>query len=268
MENPTSSFWAKAQSAPFLGDGSPYSQTWPELGMTDAASDPGQSTWAPAWSDLMMVLFVLFCVLFVYALNHQQARDAFRTISPAMDSTDSFGDTGQPVYRAEVRAFSSPTMRSLQARIASLLSAFPKDRVCVGQSRSSHVSVRVKNAFLFTPGRSDLASGSSLLLNKMASFLRTYSNDVHVVGHVDQPPEGTNAWQLSAERAGKIVARFVGHYGFSPERFTVQAYGSSDPLVPGREAEDLEANNRLEIRIMAPGIARPGPAWRADGSSI
>jgi chemotaxis protein MotB len=162
-------------------------------------------------------------------------------------------------------------MRSLQTRLASILSPFPENRVFVGSSRSSHVTVLVKNAFLFQPGQSVLTADSSLLLDRLASFLRTYSNDVQVVGHVALGDRGASgdrsAWQLSAERAGKVVAHLVDHYGFSPERFTVQAFGSSAPLVPGREAGDLKTNNRLELRIMAPGITRSEAARQAAGPS-
>ncbi len=261
--------WPQAQTAPLAANRTSLSQPWPELSLADSGSDPGHHKWALAWSDLMMVLFVLFCVLFVYALNHQKTKYEYRTLSPAQESTDRFGDSGRPVYKAKAESFPSPSMKALHTSISEAFAAFPANRVSIGYASSSHVTVRVKNSYLFEPQQSSLVSGSALLLDKMASILRKYSNEVQVVGHVDPEPRsrsGTNAWQLSAERAARIVEHFVSRFGFSPERFTALALGSTDPLLPGREAADLEANNRLEIRIMAPQIYRQGSKRRAGPS--
>lgn len=244
------------QTASCWGDGHQAGPALQEWGLPDM--DEGQTGWALAWSDLMMVLFVLFCVLFVYALNNQQTRVEFQTASYALDSAHGFGDRGSPFYRAKVDQSGSTSMESLYAHIAEAFSALPDDRVSIGYARANHVTVRLQNKALFEPGRSTLAPGSAAILDRMARVLGMVGNDVQVAGHVNTRVEklsrGQNVWQLSAERAGNVVGYFVRQHGFSPERFVVQAFGNTAPLVPGLNTRNQAANNRVEIRVMAPRL--------------
>ncbi|MBU1249392.1 MAG: flagellar motor protein MotB [Proteobacteria bacterium] len=48
----------------------------------------GTTSWAVPWSDLMMVMFVLFVVLYVYASTHQEVRFIFTDRTPPRRRTD------------------------------------------------------------------------------------------------------------------------------------------------------------------------------------
>jgi len=256
MANQINSSRHSIQTASCWGDPHQASPTLQEWDLPDM--DEGQAGWAMAWSDLMMVLFVLFCVLFVYALNNQQTRYAYRTASFGLDSAHRFGERGSPFYRAKVDQSGATSMESLYAHIAEAFSALPNDHVSIGYSRANHVTVRMQNKVLFEPGQSSLAPGSGEILDRMARVLGMVSNDVQVAGHVNTRVEklsrGKNVWQLSAERAGNVVGYFVRQHGFSPERFVVQAFGNTEPLVPSLNAQNQSANNRVEIRVMAPNL--------------
>ena len=115
MTSQINSPWHSMQGPNCWGDQFQGSSALQDFGLSDPGGEPASNTWALAWSDLMMVLFVLFCVLFVYALNHQQTR--YETTSFSLDSTQSFGDKGEPAYRARVSPPLSTSMQSLQAQI-------------------------------------------------------------------------------------------------------------------------------------------------------
>ena len=252
--------WHSMQGAAGWGGQASTGDVFPDWGISDPGGDQAQNTWALAWSDLMMVLFVLFCVLFVYALNHQKTRHEYQKVSSSQESRHRFGDRGAPTYRARADKPLTTSMQSLYAHVAEIFSSLPKDHYSIGYSSSNHVTVRVKNKVLFEPGQSSLKSGHRSLLDTMSAILGMVGNEVQVVGHVDPGAEqlvhGHNMWQLSAERAGHVVSYFVEEHGFSPERFSVQAFGNTDPRVPGLTSADREMNNRVEIRIMAPRLGQ------------
>lgn len=252
--------WHSMQGAAGWGGQASTGDVFPDWGISDPGGDQAQNTWALAWSDLMMVLFVLFCVLFVYALNHQKTRHEYQRVAFAQESTHRFGDRGRPTYRARAEKIPSTSLQSIYAHVADAFSSLPGDHYSIGYSNVNHVTVRVKNKVLFEPGQSTLKSGHRALLDRMAAILGMVGNEVQVVGHVDPGAEqlvhGHNMWQLSAERAGHVVGYFVEEHGFSPERFSVQAFGDTEPLVPGLNARDKDINNRVEIRILVPRLGQ------------
>ena len=258
MTSQINSPWHSMQGPACWGDQPQGSPALQDFGLLDPGGEPAPNTWALAWSDLMMVLFVLFCVLFVYALNHQKTKVEYQKVSFAQPSTQRFGDRGTPTFRDTVGQSRSTSMQSLYARIAEVFSTLPKDQFSIGYSSSNHVTVRLKNKVLFEPGQSRLKPGHEPFLDRMASILGMVGNEVQVVGHVDPGPDrlsgSANVWQISAERAGSVVGYFVEEHGFGPERFSVQAFGNTEPLVPGLRARDREVNNRVEIRVMAPEL--------------
>ncbi|MFO7816539.1 MAG: OmpA family protein [Desulfovibrionales bacterium] len=221
---------------------------------------PVQAKWVLPWSDLMMVLFVLFCVLFVYSLNNPQILHKYHEIFYSRDSGHTFGEKGKSIYMAD---FSDPvpssSMRALYARINRTFSSFSEERVDIGYTQSSHVTLRIKNKHLFASGKSQLLPESSEILEKLSTVLSMVKNDVQVVGHVDPELDNlvqtSNKWRLSAERAGMVVEYFTDRQGFKPGRFTVLALANTGPITPGKGKRAREINNRIEIRVMAPPIA-------------
>ncbi len=226
--------------------------------VSEWSGNNGQSNWVFAWSDLMMVLFVLFSVLFVYTLNHPQIKHVFHEIAYEGEVKNSFGEEGQTAYRvAGGKTISDPRIRSIYHRVSKVFSSFSRESISIGYTQASHVTMRLKNKKLFRPGKSELVPQAQPLLKKVSSVLEMISNEVQIVGHVAPQMESvsdtSSMWGLSAERSGKVAEYFIEN-GFRAERFKILAVANTEPLVPADGDHSKQINNRLEIRIMAPSF--------------
>jgi outer membrane protein OmpA-like peptidoglycan-associated protein len=85
---------------------------------------------------------------------------------------------------------------------------------------------------------------------------------IEIRGHAaDNEP---NTWNLSAERAAAVRQALI-EAGVSEERLTLQAFGATQPIAPGRTADDRERNRRVEFHIE--GIPEEEPVVSSDQGS-
>jgi chemotaxis protein MotB len=148
-------------------------------------------------------------------------------------------------------------------RIKDLL--FPDEVLPEGMARSTlHENLRIlarpeglalvlSDGLLFESGGSTLSEGSRKLLAEFARFLAVTSMPVNVSGYTDNVRGTTkDNYTLSAERAMAVLAFFL-QTGFSPERFSVSAYGENFPLADNGSPEGRAQNRRVEILLKTTG---------------
>lgn len=211
-------------------------------------SGPGQSLgggslsdWAVPWSDMMMILCVLFVVLFVYASTHRNVTVLFRpgqtvAASPEADPADALlvrlGDRGV-LLRA-------PDGREV---------LFRSDAVGVSVLREPDGVIRVtlRGETFFQPGKSGLSSDGLKYLGEVSSILR-----VHVVGHADESEgPGAAGFELSVRRAASVARYFLDGSGLDPKRLLVSGQGAFRPETPAGMPGSAERNRRVEILLLS-----------------
>jgi len=93
-------------------------------------------------------------------------------------------------------------------------------------------------------------AGRENLLN-LAEILNKYEDTVILIeGHTDATGTDEHNNQLSARRAEKVSALLEGAH-VSTDRFTIMAYGESQPIADNETAAGRQANRRVDIAIMA-----------------
>lgn len=217
------------------------------------SSVPGQmpgggsfSDWAVPWSDMMMILCVLFVVLFVYASTHKSVTVLFRpgeTVRAANpgDSTDALlvrmGDRGVLLRTPDGREV-----------------LFRSDAVGVSVIREPDGVVRVtlRGDTFFQPGKSDLSAEGQKYLSEVASLLKVHGGLVHVVGHADESEaHGAAGFDLSVRRAASVAKHFLDRGGLDPKRLLVSGQGAYRPESPAGMAGSAERNRRVEILLLS-----------------
>ena len=195
--------------------------------------------WSVPWSDVMMVMFVLFVVLYSYQQAERNVREAFRELAVEPDG-------GRDVLRDSRALIRDADLQDID--------------VVLQNDRS--VKVVMHGAAYFDLGSADLRPEALRFLADLAEVLRHNAYEVRVVGHTDNFPihsarYPTN-WELSAKRATRVARHLIDQGRLAPGRFTVVGHSMYQPAVFNSSLDNKALNRRVEIIITRE--IYPGPS--------
>lgn len=213
---------------------------------------PGANTdWAVPWSDLMMVMFVLFVVLYVYASTHQDVTFIFTDRDAPAHARHSSNALDGVIARMNDRMSGQlngsqglPGLANKEVFYKSKLSGVSVVR------EPSGVRVVLRGPDFFEQGKTELAPGGVSYLMEIAEILRLTQGEVQVIGFSDATePSGVEGFTFSARRASSIAAYFIEQTQISGGRFSITGRGAYAPEVPSTTTNPDEINRRVEIVI-------------------
>jgi chemotaxis protein MotB len=202
--------------------------------------------WSVPWSDLMMVLFILFVVLYCYEATERTVHEAFRE------------DPLFPEHTA-----STPLLREPSFEPAPAGSVFEQSRDWVQKAQLEDVDVvlqsdqtvrvNVHGPTYFDLGKAELRPETRRFLRGLAAILAANPYEIHVVGHTDTFPIHSERfptnWELSAARAARVARYLIEQGRLEPGRFTLMGHSMYRPAVPNSSLENKALNRRVEIII-------------------
>ena len=107
---------------------------------------------------------------------------------------------------------------------------------------------------LFATGKSVLMPAAADTIDKLAAFLKKYSNrTVLIEGHTDSVGGETYNLGLSHSRADAVKAALVAK-GVSEDRIKTKGYGESQPVASNATSGGRQLNRRVEIVISDEGV--------------
>jgi len=223
--------------------------------------DSDTNHWSVPWSDLMMVMFVLFAALLTaQALERQVPEPVVETVTrveiePVPDPVNTSPPSFEPLMRINVFERSQQAVR--EARIENVEIAILDDQ---------SVKVSVQGPMFFELGKADLRNDMRQFLGNLARIIMQTPYQVNVVGHTDDYPINTTEfpsnWELSVTRAARVVRYLIDQGGVEPGRFTVMGRSEFDPLLPNADDQARAQNRRVEI-IITRDISNPD-----DGATL
>jgi chemotaxis protein MotB len=232
----------------------------------DEAVDDGllRANWAVPWSDLMMVMFVLFAALL--------AAQAVRRHAPAppppreIPSKPVPEPSAQPVVeqaRPEAPLAGEALARAADAEPPPRINVYQRSREAVREAKlqdaeivlmdDQSVKVSVQGPMFFAPGKAELRPEVRSFLDRLAQLIGETPWDVHVVGHTDDHPIATpefpSNWELSLLRASRVARHLIQSGGLAPGRFVVSGRGEYAPSAANADPRSRSLNRRVEIII-------------------
>ncbi|VAW77691.1 Flagellar motor rotation protein MotB [hydrothermal vent metagenome] len=227
-----------------------------DFGMQDCREVGAECNWSVPWSDLMMVMFVLFAALVAAQAMREQERVQIEQVTQIeqevikevpLDTPDPQPvPVPQPDFAPLMRinVFESSKQALRQANLANVELVLMKDQ---------SVKVSVQGPMLFEPGLAELRDEVKAFLAALAQVIEQTDFRVNVIGHTDDTPINTERfpsnWELSATRASR-VARFILDQGdIDPARFTVMGRSQYQPTDTNQSIEARAENRRVEIII-------------------
>lgn len=119
---------------------------------------------------------------------------------------------------------------------------------------AQYVQLDLNGSILFDSGRAEIKDDSKLFLQKIASILVKYRNNViEFEGHTDNVPESSAQYadnrELSAERARSVYEYVTSQESFIDANMKIAGYGESRPIASNATAEGRAKNRRVVIKI-------------------
>lgn len=112
----------------------------------------------------------------------------------------------------------------------------------------------------FDPGSDDIASGSSGLVDALATLLKQCpGTPIEVAGHTDSQGTSRNNTTLSEDRA-KAVLVALKERGVDVSTLKAVGYGEDKPIADNGDEEGREANRRIEFTLIGAPATPPAPA--------
>ncbi len=247
--------------------------------------------WAVSYGDMMTVLLALFIVLYAISVVDKTKFDQLRTSlaigfgSPAvsmlqgasgpLDGVESFqiapdftgvstdsgaaSDAATVEMSQEAQDFLAATqeyeqLNDIEKQIQDQLNAQG-----LGASVDYKINDRglvvglVGSDVFFAPDDAALTGTAEMIVDAISAPVRNQSRQISIEGHSNVLPSTQYAtnWELSSDRATKVLRRFVEVGGVGGGQISAVGYGDARPDMAGDSPEALAANRRVDIVIQS-----------------
>ncbi|WP_242847782.1 OmpA/MotB family protein [Fervidicella metallireducens] len=129
-----------------------------------------------------------------------------------------------------------------------------EDKVSIKED-SRGVIIEMQEKILFDSGKSELKKSSLEVINKICELLKQFPNEIIVEGHTDNIPINKgyfrSNWELSADRAVKVVRYMSEVNGLNPKQFKAVGCGEFSPIADNNSPEGRQKNRRVNILIVS-----------------
>ena len=201
--------------------------------------EDGEFLWLVSLSDLMILLFVFFVVLFSFSYKKMSASDLAKMA--AVLNNEDIPKT--PIDELQTKLKTVITDKKLT------------DSVTIEQKDDALI-MHIKDRILFSSAEYALSEEGSALILALGTTLSKVPAPykIGIEGHTDDVPIRTSHiadnWELSSKRAHSILHALT----FSDEvlkRVVIMGYGQMSPIVPNRTpaGEPIETNQQKNRRV-------------------
>ena len=122
------------------------------------------------------------------------------------------------------------------------------------ETQFDRIVIRIREKGSFQSGDANLNKAFLPILDKIRFVLTKTDGMIVVAGHTDDIPINTpryrSNWELSTSRATSVVHQLLADGEMPPERFVLEGYAETQPLITNDTAENRARNRRVEIIVL------------------
>lgn len=207
--------------------------------------------WSVPWSDLMMVMMVMFAVMFLSQRAERNVGDLFKNevqkhpkINPQFKL---------PILQPKIIKKVPISAEEILRLSEKLIEQVNLNDVDVVLTENQAVKVSVRGNLLFDSGKAELKPEATSFLNKLATIISANNYQIEVIGHTDNFPISNPAyptnWELSSARSAQVARYLIQAGSLEPGRFSIIGRASYQPAAPNTTPENKSRNRRVEIII-------------------
>ncbi|XKH58299.1 flagellar motor protein MotB (plasmid) [Citricoccus nitrophenolicus] len=222
--------------------------------------------WAISYLDMMTVLFLTFVVLFsmssIDSAKYEQLKNSLQTgfgqEQTDLDDTTAGVMTESPGDKEVSGAMTSDEkLKAIQADVTQKLEAVGQESAVEFERVGGSLVIRiVSGETLFTIDEATLSDKAVTLLNSITPSILKHDGMITVEGHADyrQPLNYETNWELSSDRAVKVLRYMVEKQDAPVTDVAALGYGSTRPVEGKRDMYDR--NRRVDIVVET--VSDPG----------
>ncbi|MCU7842963.1 MAG: flagellar motor protein MotB [Candidatus Thiodiazotropha sp. (ex Monitilora ramsayi)] len=121
------------------------------------------------------------------------------------------------------------------------------------EREGAKIIIRIQEKGSFPSGRANLNPDFFEVISKITDVFADTPGKIIVAGHTDNIPISTKRfrsnWELSSARAVTVVHAMLSNAALDQNRFLIQGFADSRPLVPNDTRENRALNRRVELII-------------------
>jgi len=129
-----------------------------------------------------------------------------------------------------------------------------EEGLIVVESQYSRIVIRIREKGSFMSGDARLNNDFIPILKKIHDVLLKTDGRIAVAGHTDDVPINTSRyrsnWELSTSRATSVVHELLAPGNMPADRFVLEGYAATKPLVPNDSPSNRSKNRRVEIIVL------------------
>ena len=185
-----------------------------------------------------------------------------QTFSPSPDQPTPFSTMTRQSTVSETAALKIDNLKQYQMAVRNtqrqelnqlLQEEIKLDLVSV-ETINDRITIRINEQASFPSGKANLKFSFIPILAKIRHSLAQTKSDFIVSGHTDNIPVNSSRyrsnWELSAARATSVVHVLLDERELQADRFRIEGYGSTRPLVTNDTANMRAVNRRVEISLV------------------
>lgn len=120
-------------------------------------------------------------------------------------------------------------------------------------TKGFRIIIRINEKGSFASASAKLQSGFEPVMDKITQSVSETEGKVIVAGHTDDIPIKTimyrSNWELSASRAVTVAQYMLEKHEIDPNRFLIEGYADTRPLVKNESPQTRAINRRVEVVI-------------------
>ncbi|MBT2971645.1 MAG: flagellar motor protein MotB [gamma proteobacterium symbiont of Ctena orbiculata] len=136
------------------------------------------------------------------------------------------------------------------------------------EMEDTKIIIRIQEKGSFPSGRANLNPDFFEVISKITDVIASTPGKIIVAGHTDNVPISTRRfrsnWELSSARAVTVVHAMLSNAAIDENRFLIQGYADSQPLVANDSSENRAQNRRVELVIQRGEDADSGQVIKAS----
>ncbi|CDF58011.1 OmpA family protein [Thermobrachium celere] len=231
-------------------------------------SGGGGGEWLTTYADLMTLLLTFFVLLYSFStIDAIKFKEISWSLAKALGGKtgviNNGGNLGPiPINqnpgegiknRSEISQDNGQTVKLLNEITKEIKNKNLDTKVAIKEDVRG-VIIELQEKILFDTGRAELKTESIQTLSKIADILKKYPNEIIVEGHTDNIPINTGYyktnWELSSDRAVKVVRYLVEEKGLNPQKIQAVGCGEFRPIASNETPEGRKKNRRVNILIL------------------
>ncbi len=217
----------------------------------EPSSTQGMHDWSVPWADLMMVMFVLFVVLFIYASTHQDVKILFSHQSAEKaQAASSLDPLIGLIGRISNQIGDEGSQDIVKMSGNQVLYRSRSNGISVVRESPGRIRISLRGDLFFEEKQGELKSDSELYLQEIADLIKLSLGTVHVIGYTDRSEaDRMESFSLSSARAWNVANYLTNQFEIDPKRVIITGRGAYLPELPGTSQANEAMNRRVEVVI-------------------